>query len=131
TQPATGETYPKSDLFNKAGLNVKNKEVREFCISSLIRRSAINESQLEELLKHDDYDVRYIVINTLSSINYKLYREKARDVLTKNTGEDKDSIYKKYVKHNLFRESNEKLFDLGKTPYIFDANHIIALAKKR
>nr|HCI8735486.1 HEAT repeat domain-containing protein [Klebsiella variicola] len=112
------------------GLNVKNKEVREFCISSLIRRSAINECQLEELLKHDDYDVRYIVINTLSSINYKLYKEKARDVLIKNTGEDKDSIYKKYVKHNLFRESNENLFDLGKTPYIFDANHIIALAKK-
>ncbi|HDU5805774.1 TPA: hypothetical protein RFV71_000351 [Klebsiella quasipneumoniae subsp. quasipneumoniae] len=112
------------------GLNVKNKEVREFCISSLIRRSAINECQLEELLKHDDYDVRYIVINTLSSINYKLYKEKARDVLTKNTGEDKDSIYKKYVKHNLFRESNENLIDLGKTPYIFDADHIIALAKK-
>lgn len=112
------------------GLNVKNKEVREFCISSLIRRNAINEYQLEELLKHDDYDVRYIVINTLSSINYKLYKEKARDLLTKNAGEDKDSIYKKYVKHNLFRESNESLFDLAKTPYIFNADHIIALAKK-
>ncbi|MGG7181527.1 hypothetical protein, partial [Klebsiella aerogenes] len=23
TQPATGETYPKSDLFNKAGINEK------------------------------------------------------------------------------------------------------------
>ncbi|MEA4286677.1 hypothetical protein VBS75_26185, partial [Klebsiella pneumoniae] len=25
TQPATGETYPKSDLFNKAALNEKAK----------------------------------------------------------------------------------------------------------
>ncbi|MEH6037958.1 hypothetical protein PO656_22735, partial [Enterobacter kobei] len=29
TQPATGETYPKSDLFNKAGLAIKGRDSPE------------------------------------------------------------------------------------------------------
>lgn len=112
------------------GLNGKNKEIRAFCISSLINRNVLNESQLEELLKHDDFDVRYAVINKLSADNYKLYKEKAKAVLTKTEGDNKASLYENYVRVNLFRESYDNLLEIEKTPYVFNADHIIALAIK-
>lgn len=112
------------------GLNSKCSEVREFCIHSLIRRDALNESKLEELLKHEDYNIRYISINKLSELNYKLYKEKAKDVLTQKSGDKKDDIYRRYLKHNLFRESLDALNELGKQPYVFNADYLIALARK-
>lgn len=112
------------------GLNSKNKDIKVFCISSLLQRDFLNESQLEDLLKHEDFDVRYMVINKLSSENYKLYKEKARAVLTKIDGDSKGLYYDKYVKYNLFRESDESLLEIGKTSITFNADHIIALAKK-
>ncbi|MCR3988905.1 hypothetical protein NT650_14025, partial [Enterobacter hormaechei] len=35
TQPATGETYPKSDLFNKAGQQLKTVKSRVTALYSL------------------------------------------------------------------------------------------------
>ncbi|WP_240089262.1 hypothetical protein, partial [Klebsiella pneumoniae] len=34
TQPATGETYPKSDLFNKAGSTLRD-EKKDVCIHDI------------------------------------------------------------------------------------------------
>lgn len=112
------------------GLNEKNKDIREFCISSLIGRKALDEFQLEGLLKHEDYNIRYSSINELSSINYKLYKEKAKEVLIKNeAGKMVDDLYKKYIKDNLFREDISYLEMLGKKPYVFNADSLLALAR--
>lgn len=112
------------------GLNGKSKDIREFCISILIEREALDELQLEQLLTHEDYNIRYFAINKLSSLNYKLYKEKARGVLIKNeSGKVDDTIYKSYVKYNLFREDVEYLEAQGRKHYIFNADFLLALAK--
>ncbi|MEK8359370.1 NAD(P)-dependent alcohol dehydrogenase, partial [Escherichia coli] len=82
TQPATGETYPKSDLFNKANLIMKRRaiagsmiggipetqEMLDFCAEhgivadiEMIRADQINEAY--ERMLRGDVKYRFVIDN--------------------------------------------------------------------
>ncbi|MEN5623733.1 hypothetical protein ABEK52_26390, partial [Klebsiella pneumoniae] len=48
TQPATGETYPKSDLFNKAHAGLNKPPILARLTRSLQRRNAKIENRLDD-----------------------------------------------------------------------------------
>ncbi|MFH7218102.1 sugar transferase, partial [Klebsiella pneumoniae] len=60
TQPATGETYPKSDLFNKAGYMLRHKVKPGITGLAQIKGWRGETDTLEKMQKRVEYDLEYI-----------------------------------------------------------------------
>ncbi|MDV0830976.1 helix-turn-helix transcriptional regulator, partial [Citrobacter freundii] len=58
TQPATGETYPKSDLFNKAGRTLNYTEM-------ILLKRFVSGKSIQQITQIDNIDIKKIYVYKL------------------------------------------------------------------